>query len=183
MVDLPSGTVTFLFTDIEGSTRLWEDDAAAMWASLDRHNATLGAAVAANDGYHFKTMGDTFQVAFPTAGHAVAGATGTMPSAMIPEALGEIVQLWLGDDHEAATARWEHWLPMIHFENRQCGLQATKVLMKEGGIVASEATKAPFGPVRPPFAKAPSPTPIGAIRLSSAGRTPEPEGWACLCQR
>jgi len=78
-----------------------------------------------------------------------AGATGTMPSAMIPEVLGEIVRRWLGGDHEAATAQWEHWLPMIHFENRQCGLRATKILMKEGGIIASEATRAPFGPVPP----------------------------------
>ena len=78
-----------------------------------------------------------------------AGATGTMPSAMIPEVLSEIVRRWLGGDHEAATARWEHWLPMIHFENRQCGLRATKILMKEGGIIASEATRAPFGPVPP----------------------------------
>jgi len=78
-----------------------------------------------------------------------AGATGTMPSAMIPEVLGEIVRRWLGGDHEAATAQWEHWLPMIHFENRQCGLRAIKILMKEGGIIASEATRAPFGPVPP----------------------------------
>ncbi|MEJ7901172.1 MAG: dihydrodipicolinate synthase family protein [Thermomicrobiales bacterium] len=78
-----------------------------------------------------------------------AGATGTMPSAMIPEVLGEIVRLWLAGDHVTATAKWEHWLPMIHFENRQCGLRATKILMKEGGIIASEATRAPFGPVPP----------------------------------
>ncbi|MDQ3442109.1 MAG: dihydrodipicolinate synthase family protein [Chloroflexota bacterium] len=78
-----------------------------------------------------------------------AGATGTMPSAMIPEVLGEIVRLWLAGDHEAATSKWDYWLPMVHFENRQCGLRATKILMKEGGIIASEATRAPFGPVPP----------------------------------
>nr|MBA3274784.1 dihydrodipicolinate synthase family protein [Chloroflexia bacterium] len=44
---------------------------------------------------------------------------------------------------------WEDWLPMIHFENRQCGLRATKILMKEGCIIGSEATRAPFGPVPP----------------------------------
>ncbi|MDQ3226135.1 MAG: hypothetical protein M3Q50_05840, partial [Chloroflexota bacterium] len=41
----PSGTVTFLFTDIEGSTRLWERDAGVMWRALDRHNAILGEAI------------------------------------------------------------------------------------------------------------------------------------------
>ncbi len=78
-----------------------------------------------------------------------AGATGTMPSAMIPEVLSEVVRRWLAGDGAAATALWEHWLPMIHYENRQCGLRATKILMKEGGVIASEATRAPFGPVPP----------------------------------
>jgi len=78
-----------------------------------------------------------------------AGATGTMPSAMIPEVLGEVVRLWRAESHTEATALWEQWLPMIHFENRQCGLRATKILMKEGGIIGSEATRAPFGPVSP----------------------------------
>jgi 2-keto-3-deoxy-L-arabinonate dehydratase len=78
-----------------------------------------------------------------------AGATGTMPSAMIPEVLGEVVRLWQAGDREQATARWEAWLPMIHYENRQCGLRATKILMQEGGMIASEATRHPFGPVSP----------------------------------
>jgi 4-hydroxy-tetrahydrodipicolinate synthase len=82
-----------------------------------------------------------------------AGATGTMPSAMIPEAIGAVVHRWLDGDHDGARATWEAWLPMIHFENRQCGLRATKVLMAEGGIIASDATRAPFGPL-PPLARA-----------------------------
>jgi dihydrodipicolinate synthase/N-acetylneuraminate lyase len=76
-----------------------------------------------------------------------AGATGTMPSAMIPDVLGDIVRLWHDGNRDEATAIWENWLPMIHFENRQCGLRATKILMKEGGIISSEVTRAPFGPV------------------------------------
>jgi predicted ATPase/class 3 adenylate cyclase len=60
----PSGVVTFLFTDIEGSTRLWERDATTMWPALERHNAILGAAIRAHGGYHFKTIGDAFQAAF-----------------------------------------------------------------------------------------------------------------------
>lgn len=78
-----------------------------------------------------------------------AGATGTMPSSMIPEVLGEVMRVWQTGDREQATALWETWLPMIHFENRQCGLRATKMLMQEGGIIASETTRAPFGPVTP----------------------------------
>lgn len=74
-----------------------------------------------------------------------AGATGTMPSSAIPEVLGGIVRDWLAGNHERATATWEAWLPMIHYENRQCNLRATKVLMKEGGIIRSDTTRAPFG--------------------------------------
>jgi 4-hydroxy-tetrahydrodipicolinate synthase len=76
-----------------------------------------------------------------------AGATGTMPSAMIPEVIGGIIHRWQDGDREGARDLWEEWLPMIHFENRQCGLRATKVLMAEGGIIRSEATRAPFGPL------------------------------------
>lgn len=76
-----------------------------------------------------------------------AGATGTMPSAMIPDVIGEIIHSWLDGDEEMARTIWDAWLPMIHYENRQCGLRATKVLMAEGGIIASETTRAPFGPL------------------------------------
>jgi 2-keto-3-deoxy-L-arabinonate dehydratase len=76
-----------------------------------------------------------------------AGATGTMPSAMIPEVIGDIIHRWHDGDQAGARDLWESWLPMIHFENRQCGLRATKVLMAEGGIIGSETTRAPFGPL------------------------------------
>jgi 4-hydroxy-tetrahydrodipicolinate synthase len=78
-----------------------------------------------------------------------AGATGTMPSSMVPEVLGNVVRTYLAGDRETAVAQWESVLPLIHYENRQCGLRATKALMKEGGIIASEATRAPFGPLPP----------------------------------
>src|SRR3954470_14943088 len=70
----PEGEVTFLFTDIEGSTRLWERAAAAMRRALARHNELLGGAIAAHGGRHFKTIGDAFQAAFPTTAAAVAAA-------------------------------------------------------------------------------------------------------------
>ena len=72
MLDLPRGTVAFLFTDIEGSTRLWERDATAMGQALERHNAILDAAITAHGGIHFKTIGDAFQAAFPDASSAIA---------------------------------------------------------------------------------------------------------------
>ena len=67
MAALPSGTVTLLFTDIEGSTRLWESQPVQMHAALVRHDLLVRSAVEAAGGYVFKTVGDAFCVAFPTA--------------------------------------------------------------------------------------------------------------------
>jgi predicted ATPase/class 3 adenylate cyclase len=62
----PTGTLTFLFTDIEGSTRLWENDAPAMQAAVARHDELLRWAVVEHGGHVFKTVGDAFCAAFPT---------------------------------------------------------------------------------------------------------------------
>jgi predicted ATPase/class 3 adenylate cyclase len=64
---LPSGTVTLLFTDIEGSTRLWEAEPEPMAAALRRHDEILRSAIERSDGYVFKTVGDAFCAAFSTA--------------------------------------------------------------------------------------------------------------------
>jgi 4-hydroxy-tetrahydrodipicolinate synthase len=78
-----------------------------------------------------------------------AGATGTMCSSMVPDQLGRIVRGYLAGDRDGATAAWERLLPLIHFENRQCGLRAQKILMAEGGIIRSERTRAPLTAVAP----------------------------------
>jgi class 3 adenylate cyclase len=64
MAVLPTGTVTFLFTDIEGSTRLWERDASAMKSALARHDEILKEAIETNGGFVFKSVGDAFCAAF-----------------------------------------------------------------------------------------------------------------------
>jgi TolB-like protein/class 3 adenylate cyclase/Tfp pilus assembly protein PilF len=74
MADLPTGTVTLMFTDIEGSTRLWEAHAAAMRAALARHDALLRDCIEDHDGHVFKTGGDAFCAAFHTAADALAAA-------------------------------------------------------------------------------------------------------------
>ena len=74
MPALPSGTVTFLFTDIEGSTRLWEEHPEAMKAALARHDAILVDAVVAHGGTVVKTTGDGVHAVFPVAGDGVAAA-------------------------------------------------------------------------------------------------------------
>ena len=58
MASPPTGTVTFLFTDIEGSTKLWEHDAPAMQVALARHNELLRSVIEERGGYVFKTVGD-----------------------------------------------------------------------------------------------------------------------------
>ena len=70
----PSGTVTFLFTDIEGSTRLWEAEPDVMRPSLARHDAIIRKAIDAHSGYVFSTGGDGFAAAFGRAADAVAAA-------------------------------------------------------------------------------------------------------------
>ena len=70
----PTGTVTFLFTDIEGSTRLWEQHPDAMRPALARHEDLLRGCIEQQDGYVFKTVGDAFCAAFPTANQALEAA-------------------------------------------------------------------------------------------------------------
>src|SRR5262245_31643608 len=73
MGEMPVGTVTFLFTDIEGSTRLWQADEAAMGIAVRRHDQLLQATVRECGGVVFSTMGDGLAAAFPSA-HAGLGA-------------------------------------------------------------------------------------------------------------
>jgi len=89
MLELPSGTVTFLFTDIEGSTALWEQDRVAMAAAVARHMALLDAAIQAHGGIHFKTVGDAVQAAFPTAPDAISAALDAQRS-LLAEDWGEL---------------------------------------------------------------------------------------------
>src|SRR5437773_9985957 len=74
MTNRPSGTVTFLFTDIEGSTKRWESNPGAMQAAWARHETILRKAIQDNDGYAYKMIGDALQVAFSTALQALAAA-------------------------------------------------------------------------------------------------------------
>ncbi|MCX6897366.1 MAG: SUMF1/EgtB/PvdO family nonheme iron enzyme [Verrucomicrobia bacterium] len=70
----PSGTITFLFTDIEGSTQLWEKHPQAMPIALERHNQILRRTMESHGGFVFKTVGDAFCVAFASAPNAMGAA-------------------------------------------------------------------------------------------------------------
>ena len=62
--ELPTGTITFLFTDIEGSTRMWEEHRTAMRDALERHDGIVRGAIESGGGYVFSTAGDAFSAAF-----------------------------------------------------------------------------------------------------------------------
>ncbi len=68
----PSGKITLLFTDIEGSTQLWERSPMEMRAALARHDSIVRDAIEAHHGYVFKTVGDEFCAAFASAADALA---------------------------------------------------------------------------------------------------------------
>ena len=97
MAELPQGTVTFLFTDLEGSTRLWEDLPDEMRDALVEHDAILRGAIEASGGIVFSEMGDGMAAVFasPTgAENRIEGADTTEPvSATIHERkLGDLPQ-------------------------------------------------------------------------------------------
>src|SRR5262245_36995324 len=88
MAEPPTGTVTFLYTDLEGSTARWERQPAAMRAAVARHDALLHASIAAHRGHVFRTVGDGLCASFATAPAAVAAAVAAQ-RAMVAEDWGE----------------------------------------------------------------------------------------------
>jgi len=78
-----------------------------------------------------------------------AGATGTMPSALLPDLIKPVVTHHRDGRRKEAAALYARILPLINFENRQCGLQATKVVMAEGGVIRSDAVRHPLERLHP----------------------------------
>ncbi len=77
---IPSGTITLLFTDVQGSTRLWEAEPEQMAVALRRHDEILRSAIESAGGYVFKTVGDAFCAAFSTAAAAVTAVLAAQQS-------------------------------------------------------------------------------------------------------
>jgi 4-hydroxy-tetrahydrodipicolinate synthase len=78
-----------------------------------------------------------------------AGATGAMTGGGYPDGIRKIVDAYFAGDTEKAADLYQQWLPLINYENRQCGLAACKTLMKEGGVIGSDAVRHPFAPMHP----------------------------------
>jgi hypothetical protein len=116
---LPTGTITFLFTDIEGSTPMWERDALAMQAAVARHHAILHQAAAQHGGHVFKIVGDEFQIAYELPARALQAALAAQ-RALRDEPWGATGPLRL---RRASWARWRR--PWKRFSNH-CMLSPKK---------------------------------------------------------
>lgn len=78
-----------------------------------------------------------------------AGATGTMPSALLPDLIKPILTHFRAGHRDEAARHYARILPLINYENRQCGLRATKTVMMEGGVIKSDAVRHPLEPLHP----------------------------------
>ena len=78
-----------------------------------------------------------------------AGATGTMSSALLPDLIKPVLAHHRAGDRKAAAAAYARILPLINYENRQCGLRACKTVMQEGGVIRSDAVRHPLQPLHP----------------------------------
>jgi 4-hydroxy-tetrahydrodipicolinate synthase len=78
-----------------------------------------------------------------------AGVRATMSSAVIPEVLAHIVADFHAGRRDKAVEEWERILPLIHYENRQCGLAAAKLLLHRGAVIGSARCRAPFPELAP----------------------------------
>ena len=78
-----------------------------------------------------------------------AGATGTMPSALLPDLIKPVVEHHRAGRRKEAAEASARILPLMNYENRQCGLRATKTVMMEGGVIKSDAVRHPLEPLHP----------------------------------
>ncbi|MCF3932091.1 dihydrodipicolinate synthase family protein [Acuticoccus sp. M5D2P5] len=78
-----------------------------------------------------------------------AGATGSMTSATLPELIKPILTAHAAGDRKTAAALYQTVLPLINYENRQCGLRSSKAVMMEGGVIKSDHVRHPFTPLHP----------------------------------
>ena len=78
-----------------------------------------------------------------------AGATGAMTGGAYPDGIRTIIDAYAAGRREEAVVRYQRWLPLINYENRQGGILTTKALMLEGGIIACDAPRHPFPTMQP----------------------------------
>jgi 2-keto-3-deoxy-L-arabinonate dehydratase len=78
-----------------------------------------------------------------------AGATGSMTGGAYPDGIRQITDAYSAGRRDDAMNAYARWLPLINYENRQCGLLACKALMRAGGVIAHETARLPIQPMDP----------------------------------
>ena len=180
---LPTGVVTFLFTDVEGSTRLWAQDEAAMSASLRVHDAILRRAIEEHRGYVFTTAGDAFCAAFQRASDATAAALAALEDLDAAAWSGPAIRVRMGVHlGEAEERTGDYFGPVVNTAARvqSAGhggqLLMTRAVAEASGVDATslgthwlkdvpepleiwQAGAAPFPPLRTAGARSNLPTP------------------------
>ncbi len=78
-----------------------------------------------------------------------AGATGTMPSALLPDLIKPVVEAHRNGQRDTAADAYARILPLVNYENRQCGLRACKTVMMKGGVIKSDYVRHPLSPLDP----------------------------------
>ena len=76
-----------------------------------------------------------------------AGISGSMSSALLPEKIAPVIDHFWNNEKDKAEEIYNNILPLINFENRQCGFRATKTVMKEGGVIKSDFCRDPIKPL------------------------------------
>jgi predicted ATPase/class 3 adenylate cyclase len=133
----PSGTVTFLFTDIQGSTKLWEQHPKAMGAALRQHDELLRTVIEDNNGRVFKTVGDAFCAAFDETSHALSAAHIAQTAVLVQDWGETPIRIRIALHTGAAEARNEDYFgPTV---NRVARLLS---ITHGGQILVSAATRA-----------------------------------------
>src|SRR3954453_21937718 len=145
MADLPSGTISFLFTDLEGSTRLWQEHPDAMREALAPHDQILRDVMEAHHGHVVKTTGDGALAVFATASDAVEAAIAAQrrigeESWTVPEPLRVRIgintgpaELRDGDYHGTAVNRAARIMSLAHGGQTLLSL-ATRELVRDTGV-------------------------------------------------
>ncbi len=112
---IPSGLVTFLFTDVEGSTQLWEQRGSEMGASLALHDQILRTVVEDNGGHVFATAGDAFAIAFAEADDAIAAGTAIQLALLAASWPGPVIKVRVGiHTGEAQERNGDYFGPVLN---------------------------------------------------------------------
>src|SRR5215211_2810731 len=135
MNHLPSGTVTFLFTDIEGSTKLAQEYPDAMPSLLARHNEILNQAIESHDGFVFQVVGDSFCASFHHAGDALNAALDAQrllhSEAWSPAPVRVRMGIHTGQAEIQENSEYQGYLTLSHVQRLMSAAHGGQVLISQ----------------------------------------------------